>query len=116
MAETFTLRVDKSLMDRIDGYAQSKEMKKAEAFRSLIELGLKVSDIRDDETSDIEEEFKRLFLEIFLRVNQQYLLSAEDVKIADLQSNTEKIRSRIKGVFPLISEKYEELLRSKKEE
>lgn len=115
MAENFTIRIEKSLMERIDGYAQSKEMKRTEAIRSLIELGLKVNDIRDDTTTDIEEEFKKMLLEIFLRANQQYLLSTEDVKIDLLKSNSEKIKLRIQETFPLIFEKFEDFIKPKKE-
>ncbi len=114
MTETFTLRVAESLMDRVDCYARSKEMKRAEAFRSLVELGLKINDIREDDTPDIDDEFKKILIELCIRQNQQFMFSVKGMNKEDIQSNADQVKSKMKDRYPLIDEKYNTFLYPKK--
>lgn len=106
MDQNFTIRISKSLMDRISGYAQAQELKRAEAIRNLIEIGLKVCDIKESGSSEIDEEFKRMQVEAYFRQSQQYLLSVSEIDKEEIQSNAAKVKASIQKKYPEIYDKY----------
>lgn len=106
MDQNFTIRFAKSLMDRINGYAQSQEIKRAEAIRNLIEIGLKITDFSGKETSDIDDEFKRMQLEMFVRQTQQYLFTVSDKDKEEIRSTASTAKATIQKKYPEIYEKY----------
>lgn len=114
MAENFTIRISDHLMEKIDAYAKSKEIKRSDGIRSLIELGLKINDIREDDTHEIEDEFKKILIELCIRQNQQYLFLTKGMNKEDIQSSADQVKSKMKERYPLISEKYNAFLYHKK--
>lgn len=114
MAENFTIRISDHLMERIDAYAKSKEIKRSDGIRSLIELGLKINDIKEDEIPDIEDEFKKILIELCIRQNQQYLFAVRGISKEEVQVSADQVKSKMKERYPLISSKYNEFLYPKK--
>ena len=116
MPKVFALRLDESLLGRIDWYAKSKEMNRSDGIRSLIELGLQVNDIKDTDASDIDAEFKKILLEIYLTNSQIFLHEKEEIDPKVLKKNTEMIKDRIKKKYPLIDDNYSDFLHQNKNE
>ena len=116
MPKVFALRLDESLLECIDGYAKSKEMNRSDGIRNLIELGLKVNDIRDADSPDIDAEFKKILLEIYLTNSQIFLHEKVDIDPKILKKNNEMIKERIKKKYPLIDDKYSDFLHQNKKE
>lgn len=108
--DIYTVRIDKSLMERIDGYSKSQEVKRSEAFRNLLQLGLSLHDLKENNTADNEEEFKKMMIDILMRVTQQFLFDAQGQSKELVQSTSSKAKAYIQEMYPLFAEKYNELL------
>lgn len=114
MAKNFTIRLNDNLIKKIDSYSKSKEMKRSDGMRNLIELGLKINDIKENDILDIEDEFKKILIELCIRENQQYLFSVKELNKEEIQENADKVKSKMKERYPLIAEKYASFLYPKK--
>jgi len=108
--DIYTVRIEKSLMERIDGYSKSQEVTRSEAFRSLLQLGLSLHDLKEDNTADSEEEFKKMMVDILIRVTQQFLFDASSQSKELVQSTSSKAKSYIQEMYPFVAEKYAEIL------
>lgn len=91
MSESVTIRVEKPLMERVDLYAKTNE-------------------IKGEDAPKIDAELQQMILEIFIRENQQYLFSVENISVDKSEENFDKVRFKIKERFPLISKKYKQIL------
>lgn len=68
MAEVISIKMENSLIERIMAFAKSKEMNRSEAIKHLIDLGLKLNDIRENAEDDLTEERDKMLMEVWLGV------------------------------------------------
>lgn len=113
--ENISIKMGSTLLERIMAFAKSKEMNRSEAIKHLIDLGLKLNDIREDKSSDLEEEFRKLSLEIYVRIMQQYLYDIEAKDKDKLLKISDNTKRKIESTYPLIFENFKEFLYPKKE-
>ena len=116
MSENITVRVSESLLEKIDAYAKSKDKTRADSIRHLMELGLKIDEIRDDKSSLVEEEFQKLQLELFIRTTQIFFMSS-DLDPEEFKKKSKAFaklpKRQIKENYPHIFEKFQDFISPK---
>lgn len=84
-------------------------------MRNLIEIGLQVAKIKNESSSNIDDEIMKMNIDMWLILAQLYrLLDRNEDKIDDIKKDfSKKYRSVFKSKFTLISDKFDEYLEIK---
>lgn len=115
--EKISIKLPKQLLTRIENYASSNLINRSEAIRNLVEIGLKISELKDekDENVDLKDDIMKMNIDMWLILAQLYRLFDNDKEnIEDLkQEFSKKYREIFSKKFKAISENYEDYLKNK---
>jgi hypothetical protein len=114
MAEVISIKMENSLIERIMAFAKSKEMNRSEAIKHLIDLGLKLNDIRENAEDDLSEERDKIQIEMWFALNKLLLTfckanSLQEVNTEFLNCLSPRLKQKFCENYENMASAYHEL-------
>ncbi len=100
MAVPVTVRFEDALMEKIDAFAKSKEMNRSEAIKHLVDLGLKLNDIRENAVDDMTEERDKMQIEMWVALNKLIIAFCKVNRLQEID------KELLKSLSPILKERF----------
>lgn len=100
MAIPFTVRFEDALMEKIDAFAKSKGMNRSESIKHLIDLGLKLNDLRENAEDDLTDDRDKMQIEMWFALNKLLISICKVNSLQDVSTDL------INGLSPVLKDMF----------
>lgn len=114
--EKVSFKIEKSLLKSVEKYANENEINRSEALRNLIQLALKILNLKDEGDNTTQDELTKMNIDMWLIMAQLYKLTGRDEPdIEDIKKDfSNKTRKLFSQKFPNLSSQFEDYISPKK--
>ena len=114
--EKVSFKIEKSLLKSVEKYAHENEINRSEALRNLIQLALKILNLKDEGDNTMQDELTKMNIDTWLIMAQLYKLTGrDDPDIEDIKKDfSNKTRKLFSQKFPNLSSQFEDYISPKK--
>lgn len=110
MTISFTIRFEEDLIDKIDAYCKLKEISKSEAMRNLIEIGLNIEALKNDNIDELTEDRDKIMIEMWFALAKIFSIIKEDSSDEDLKKVSTMSKNTFSKRFQNMFESYKKSL------
>ncbi len=104
--EHITIRLEKSLLEQIDGFSKAKNLSRSNAIQHLLDLGLKLNNIQENNSTEFDQDIQMMTIENWLLSAQIHQMLQSKMDKTILAEMPKKFREIFSSKYPDAFAKY----------